>query len=433
MNALKEVIKYIVIFLVSVVLLATILVATEFISKDSMKKNMLSSAEKMCENTVGVEMMKGVPASKLDRYADDIWLGIAWQTDSEHPLTSAMWSSYYVNRDPADVNGANQDLLEAVKDDKDGTLQYLRYWHGAVAPIRLLHLFTDITGIYVIGTIALIGLFAALFILMWRYGMKGEAVCLIVASLIAGIWYTPLCLEYIWIFLIIPCVSIPALIWCKNERWSRVWALFLISGIVTNFFDFLTTEVLTLLIPLLLVVSLQGRKEVKKDDKNTPIRISIKACILWGFGYLGMWAMKWIIASIILGENVMPYVTGHIAQRVGVSDAGTGNPLSALYLNLITIFPAGMGDIWAVITLIVLIILGCVLYVYKGNNIRKKYIIAYIVLGLLPYIRYMVLFDHSFRHFAFTYRSQMATALAIGLMSLEIIDERVFRHERKKA
>lgn len=202
--------------------------------------------------------------------------------------------------------------------------------------------------------------------------------------------------------------------------------LFLVSGIVTNFFDFLTAEILTLLIPLLLMVSLHGRKESNKDEKKTPARISVKACILWGFGYLGMWAMKWIIASVILGENVMPYVTGHITQRVGVSEDGIGNPLSALYLNLITIFPAGMGDIWAVLSLVALVILACVLYVYKGNSVRKRYIITYIVLGLLPYIRYMVVFDHSFRHFVFTYRLQMATVLAIGLMSLEIRKRRLY-------
>ena len=37
----------------------------------------------------------------------------------------------------------------------------------------------------------------------------------------------------------------------------------------------------------------------------------------WAFGYVGTWISKWMISSLVLKENVMPYITEHIAERLG--------------------------------------------------------------------------------------------------------------------
>ena len=73
----------------------------------------------------------------------------------------------------------------------------------------------------------------------------------------------------------------------------------------------------------------------------------------------------------------------------------------------------GYGDV------ILILILLSIFYVYKKKHIRKDYVLLYAVLGLVPYIRFAVLYDHSFFHFFFTYRAQMATILAISLITRE--------------
>ncbi|MCR5685085.1 MAG: hypothetical protein K6G81_06630 [Lachnospiraceae bacterium] len=477
MKKLIEIAKYACVFAVSAALLLMLLVATEFIDKDTMKANMLSSAKTMCENTAGVELWQGVAASKLDFYADCISLNIAWHTDREHPFASAMWSSYSVFRDPADYYGVNYDLYDTVSGGLEANTQYLRYWHGSAVFIRLFHLFTDITGMYAIAAFILLILFILLMVSMWKLGMKGEAAGLVLASVMAAVWFVPLCLEYYWVFPIAFGAALLALNWGHKGRWELIPALFMVSGILTNYLDFLTTEILTLLIPLLLLLALSGREgfgrskglpgagtnerirlpgregfrqgrklpgaktrhgtsragqeAIGQGMSLTPAGFSVKVSILWGVGYLGMWVTKWVIASAILKENALPYVTEHIAQRAGLYGDVAGNPLSAVFINLITILPAGLGDMGAILCVIALIALGSVWFVYKKKSIRKEYVIVYAVAGLIPYLRYAVLNDHSFRHFFFTYRAQMATVLALCLITLEVTGLKVIKHKAR--
>ncbi len=334
-----------------------------------------------------------------------------------------MWSSFYLRRDVNDKNGVNFDLFEAVNTDPEKNYEYLRYWHGPVSLIRFFHLFTDVSGMYLINAVLIFAIYAGLIILMWKKGLIKEALCLIVSLLMAGVIFVPFCLEYVYNFYIVGIVSILTVIWGTKGEYKKVFTLFLITGMATNFFDFLTTEILTLLIPLLLLLAIRSRKD-EKDEKPTLLGMSAKSAILWGIGYCGMWIMKWIVAAMVLGMNTLPYVTGHISQRIGTSSVSKGNPIKALIANLITILPVSIGDMWAVFTLIALIVLICFIIVYKKKNIKKEYLILYGIIALIPYIRYMVMNDHSTVCFEFTYRSQMATVLAIGLITIEMVCER---------
>ena len=75
--------RYAAVFIISLLVLSGILFATEFIPKEAMKKNMLSSAEYLCEKEVFFNLQDNIIASKIDRYADSILLSIAYQTDRE--------------------------------------------------------------------------------------------------------------------------------------------------------------------------------------------------------------------------------------------------------------------------------------------------------------------------------------------------------------
>ncbi len=428
---IKGLFKYIAVFFIALAVFLCFRVVSEFISKDAMREHMLSSADKMCENSVGVELMKGVPGSQLDRYADSVWLNIAWHSDAKNPFSSAMWSSYYILRKSYETDGANRDLRDTVNDDREKNIEYLRYWHGPVTIIRFFHLFTDVGGMYTVNIVLISLLYVGLLILMWKKSLLKEAICLVVSLLMVGIVFVPFCLEFVWNFYIVGIVSILTVVWGTKARYKRLFTTFLVTGMATNFFDFLTTEILTLLVPLLLLLAIRS-KNAPTDEKLSPLKISLKSGILWAVGYCGMWVMKWVVASVILGTNAMPYVTGHISQRIGTSTISVGNPIKALVSNAITILPVGIGDLWAILTLVAIIILICFIIVYKKKSIKKEYIILYGIIALIPYIRYLVMNDHSTVCFTFTYRSQMATVLAIGLITLEMVCDNTPKKDRKK-
>ena len=142
-----------------------------------------------------------------------------------------------------------------------------------------------------------------------------------------------------------------------------------------------------------------------------------------------MWVMKWITASIVLGENVMPYVTGHVAERIGGSVVGyhiTGNTyIDTLLLNLRNLFPYEYGLSGAV--LVFLLILAMLFPVATGRvGLREKIngsnVVLFAAIGLIPYIRYLVLHNHSYIHNFFTYRAQAATVMAVCFIILELVE-----------
>lgn len=423
----KKILKYVLVFVVSVVVLFLVMVGSEFISQDAMRDNMASTADFICEKECVFSLWTGMPAGNIDRYADSVSLGIAWQSDSEHPFESAMWCSYYF--DDLTSYGekeyhSNYDLRKAVEDGQKANYQYLRYWHGNVPIIRFFHLFTDVKGMYIILGIVMSGLFLALLILLWRAELRSVAIGLIISGVVVSIWFVPFALEYIWTFLIMLVSSIIALIWGKKGKWERMGFLFLITGIVTNYLDFLTTETLTLLIPLLILITIR-----KSLGDKLPVAQTIKDCVLWGVGYLGMWIMKWVMAAIVLGVNTMPYVADHIAERFGTSQMEEGNILSAVGRNLLGLLPTTFGKIGVIITVFIVLAWISVLYVYKRKDIKKDYIVLYTVLGLIPIIRFVVMTEHSYVHFTFTYRALMATVFAMCMITCEVFDHSVFRRK----
>ena len=72
-------------------------------------------------------------------------------------------------------------------------------------------------------------------------------------------------------------------------------------GIVVSYFDFLTYPLVTLGVPLCLLLILQADKITYLQKIKNIISLSIA----WVIGYLGMWAMKWMIGSIATHKNIL--------------------------------------------------------------------------------------------------------------------------------
>ena len=90
-------------------------------------------------------------------------------------------------------------------------------------------------------------------------------------------------------------------------EWSL---LFLIVGMLTSYFDLLTYPLLTLGIPLVswLAIYLSEKKVVN-------VYSIIRFSLFWGLGYGGMWSFKWILGSIITGENLFANALNSVAER----------------------------------------------------------------------------------------------------------------------
>jgi len=420
MQTLRHALKYIVIFLLVVALLTTLLVLCACIPQSAIRENMLESAQYLCEGELFGTVVEGVEGSRIDRYADSILLGIAWQYDSTDPLRSVMLSSYYHTGN----QNENENLLDAVTENLAPNQQYLRYWHGSNAIVRLLLLVCSIERIYQINGIVMAVLTVWLLAVLCKQKYYIPVCGIGLGLVMTASWFVPLSLEYTWTYLLMLAGSMVAVKLTCAGKWQHLGVFFLLSGMLTNYLDFLTTETLTLLVPLLLVlwIDLHNRTQ----QMHTMAVNAGKAALAWLVGYGGIWITKWILASLVLGGNVLPYITGHIRQRVG--SGGLKLILSAVARNVKCLFLLEYGPVGILAAIGIALILLYVGYVYHKSRINKPWILLMLMIGAVPYIRYMVLSNHAYLHCFFTYRAQMAAIMALIMILGEVVEWRWLTH-----
>ena len=418
---LPQLCKYILIYLISLIALTMFIVGSAMIPEEKIKSKMLKSAEYMCAHEVKYMVLNFDPSSEIDLCTDCVTLSIAYQLDEHHPYISSMWTSFY----GIPNQQMNQYLLESIKEDLPADHEYLRYWHGSAALMRYLHLMMSIDSIYLLNAILIFTLAVVLIRILLRNKYRWEAVSFIIAMVIVNIWYVPLCLEYTYSILCMLIASLAGIRIALKRRDNLIGPLFLVSGIATVYFDFLTTETLSLLIPLLFILAIKRRNKCT----GSGVALTFKCCVLWGIGYLGMWASKWIVASVILQENVMSLVNSHINERLGAPVSGLSfgqYALAAIGKNLKALFPYHYG-IWGAVLILVIILVAVIFPTLTNRlrlrtNINYKSILLYMLLSVIPIIRFVILRNHSYIHYFFTHRALASSIVAICFILGELVE-----------
>jgi len=206
---------------------------------------------------------------------------------------------------------------------------------------------------------------------------------------------------------------------------SKLFKLFFITGIITCFVDFLTTEILTLFVPLLLILAIRKHEEREDTLKNT-FKFVIKSCILWLIGYAGMWLAKWAIASLVLNINVLDYVKDNAMKRInGLQGLSNYEELykHVIEKNIDTIPLIHIINIkvykWEIKLALATVAVLLLVFIDWKNLKKKKYSLVMLFIGIMPYLRYLILANHSYRHAMFTYRDQIITIMAILFILLD--------------
>ena len=428
----KSIIKYLVIYVCVLAGLTGMLVLTAKIPQNKINANTLESAEFLCEEEVFIQAVKAVKSTTIDRYADSILIAIAYQYDSDNALESIIWSSYYNNP----LKNENDNLYVAVTEGVEANKQYLRYWHGSNVIVRTLLMFFDIQEIYVLNAVMIALLVIILFVVLIKKKAYVPVVGIAIGLIATAVWLVPMSLEYTWTYLVMLVMAIVSVKLSYRKKLDNISVLFMVGGMVTNYLDFLSTETLTLTVPLLLILWIKDKEE--KTDKKDSIRFVAKNVVAWGIGYVGMWISKWIISAIVLGENVMPYVSEHIGERLG-GDVGLNifqYILGAVARNIRCLFPLDYGVGGLVVGLGIGLFALYIGYVHYGKKEDKSMIPMYVFIAFIPYIRFIVLHNHAYLHYFFTYRAQMATVLAT-IFILDLLTDRRWlacgRSKRKRA
>ena len=356
-----------------------------------------------------------------DNYADAILLNLAWHMGNDaSPLIAAVDTDYFNGGELGQNAGLYLSVTEGISPNTD----YTRYWHGGAMFVRLLHLVTDVRGIRTIGFLGVLLLAALTMILLGKKGHSDIAVCLALSLAAVQVWNLRLSLEYQTPFLIAFALC-PAYLLLERRGDHWLTRLSTAGGVLVAFFDFLTAETLTLLLPLILVIAVRA-----KEGRLAPFKKSLSLIFVcglcWGAAYGGSFLVKWAAASLVTGENAFALALDSAALRVSAAvipgESASGGLFSPIAANLTMLFGgtdrvqplrvmAGLGG--------TLGILGSVWYLFPAKQPEREASLLMLMLGSVVFLRFLLLHNHSFLHEFFTYRALASTILAV-LMALRL-------------
>lgn len=355
--------------------------------------------------------------SVSDNYADTILMNVSWHMGEGDPFVSALNTRYYDGGEYGESAGLYLSVTEGAQTNTD----YTRYWHGSAVFIRLMHLFTDVNGIKIIGLTVTLLLAVLTMAMLVRRKHYDIAILLALSLAAVQVWNIRLSLEYqptfVLAFLLCP-------LYLLLERRGGYWLTLLsvVSGTAIAFFDFLTTETITILLPLLLVTAVRA-----KEDRLGSFRESLwlfGSCVIcWCTAYAGAFLVKWIAASIVTGENAFALAIGSAAERVGgVTDLYQNNVqtniFSSILANLTVLF-GGTARVQVgralVSTGVSLMVLFSVWYLFPAKKANRTAAALLLILGAIVPVRYLILNNHSYLHEFFTYRALLVPILAMLL------------------
>lgn len=408
-------IAYTGLFAALLLVLYLLLVFSAAIPNSAMIKNMLDSAEYIANEEPYVFSEDGKHQNVTDNLADQMWLNIGWHMGSGNPFVSALDTRYY----DGEKYGPPVGLFLSVAQGHEANADYTRYWHGTAGLIRVLHLFTDIHGIKIVGMVCLVLTLLRTFWVLYRSGHWDIGLCLLISLLLVQVWNLRLSVEYQPCFLV--CFGLcPGFLRMERRGDFYLNLLAIVSGTMTAFFDFLTTETITILIPLILVIAIRSR-ECRLESPRKVLGMLLRCGICWTLAYLGAYVVKWGAVSLATGENHFLAAMDSVSQRVsGVVTEGNTHKMPGILMaigsNFSVLFEGTTRTEYRMVisNLVVIVLLAIIVYrIYQVRQKLRPGTAFILMLGSVVLLRYGVLANHSYMHSFFTYRALVSTIFAV--------------------
>lgn len=413
---MKNVLIHIGVFALTLALLWAAIFGAASIPNELIYDNMLASSIYYSDKDAFA--CNGEMRKTVDNYADSILLNIAWNMGGGNPFVSCLDTKYFDGTEDGVDYGENWGLYCAITGRQPANTDYTRYWHGMTIFVRLFMLFTDVNGIKLIGTIAAFVLLAANCIILIKRRQFFAAGALVLSFIFVHIWNISLALEYQPAVLVTLAI-LPFFILFEKHGDGALSILAVISGVLIAFFDFLTAETLTILVPLAIVFIIRKKDERFGKFKQNLLTM-LKCGGAWLLSYAGTFGAKWLLASTVTGENKLSDALSSAEIRF-VGEAEELSPVKQFFLaplaNLSTLF-GGTERVEPACIILGLIlsaaILGAVFYLFRNSSkFDGDFSLIMLIIALLPFARFFVLNNHSYLHEYFTYRALASTILAV--------------------
>ena len=360
----------------------------------AIRRHVAKSAPVIAEEGLYPEAIIPVEQCRMDNFTDALIMNQIYNIDRKHPVKSAMMMIRSSER------GRDWDqpglLVRRVNGETLEVEPYARYWHGSTFLFRFLFLVMDYSAmrfvLFIISSMLLVLMLCAY---CPEAGLM-KTLALTIGFVATYGFVTQFSMQF---FPVLAITAISVLFVIKSKK--PVGMLFFVVGSLTCYLDLLTTPLMTLGIPLVVLLSLKPDEDFCFKDNLLEI---IKLILFWGLGFALTFVTKWALASLVLGENIFADAYEVSLYRM---EAEEFTRWDAVAKNL------GMINWWIVgIVAVVMLVIGLM----KRWKFNYKKVLLFVIISVMPYVWYCVLANHSYLHWWFTYRLQVVTVVSLLMM-----------------
>lgn len=404
---LKGVLTAFAVLLAALVLGTMLMTAVYVLPTGRMLTNVDKSFESIDMEGGSFTWAPGYPGSRLDGYTDNIMLQTAVYQGSEGALREAMLNRR-MNFPKAQLSPGNA-LINYVYGARNGvTESYGRYWHGYLLFLKPLLLFFSLSDIRMFLMLIQWSFMALLLVCAYRRAGARLVIPLGTAILCLNPVSTAMSMQYSSIYLLMLVFSLIELHLDSFSR-ARGWLLYLVLGILTAFFDFLTYP------PVAFGICIALEVLVSKGNGKEKCLGLLRSGLSWGFGYAGMWSGKWLLGSLLTGQNILRDAMQSVEYRSGTQvTAAEGTADTSFFQVLSKNLGVYLGSAYL---LLFALLLGVLLWLLLSKRNRfapdRSSLAALGLIALVPFIWYFALQNHSSVHYWMTYRNLSITVMAV--------------------
>ena len=392
----KKICSYLKLFLLVICIMIILLVMEKSIPNNRSRTNIINSKEYYQEYFKQYDNLSFIQTkySMLNVHGDLSTISIIYLENNKDLIKEFIENNY-------DFNGTDKIKSGQGLNSFSITGDYSRYWHGSLIILKPLLSFFTMKYIYYIYLVCLSILFFLLLVKLFKHS-KLLGVLFTISSIVVNMFYTSFSDSLYYVFLISIIGSL-ILINMYEKKNKNIDKLFLVIGMLTAYFDFLSCETVTLTIPLFIYVYL-----FIKDNRKVNYKLLINYALLWLFGYIFTFIVKWLFVFIYYHGSVSSKVFSPMKERVYYERS---NIFVMFYNNIVSaykfIYPLDNNIVK--IGILILGVISFVMLLIKSKN-RINYICLFMI-SLIPFGRYFILSSHSDYHNYFTYRAFIITIL----------------------
>lgn len=402
-------------FGLALAVLFALLLAAYALPGEPLRDNLIHSAATMQREGLYPEFF-GFKLFQMDNYTDTLMLFEAATADEADPLTSMMTNTAY-NIDNYETLADDlefylqKDLATGAQNPNPPTLtafSYARYWHGYLIWLRPLLLLMPYAGVRVVQYLVLAALLG---VVLWRLkrrcGLR-VAVWFALSQLLVTVFFVPHQIQFFTCF----AVAYAGSAWVLGGKPKTAQDLavgLVVLGCCTVFLDLLVTPIITLGLPVAvwLLCPLQRRQAGLGQ-----CAVVVGGSLCWGVGYGVCWASKWVLASLMTGQDII----GDALHQVGVrTSADTWRGIELSWGNIFRFVYQTLADkglLWPlVLALLFAVALFC-LCVRGKAQLQAALPLA--LVALMAPVWFVLLRTHSIQHGWFTWRA-LAPSIFAGL------------------